>query len=354
MARVSLFSREPGRRLAAALAIVGVCGWFADGTAVAQTGPDASLTRVRLAEISRREIYLPLYGALRKGLFREEGLDVRHELALGPDRTLSALLSGEADIAMAGPETAILMANTSQPATIRIIAALSRFDGTFLVSRRRIAEGAFKWEMLKGRTVMGWRAGSMPGLFFEHVLRRNGIDPQRDIDYQTKVPMPARARVWRDGGADFATFYGLDVARIEREGTGYAVVAVGKAAVPSVYTVFLTTAAYVEKHPEAVQRWANAIQKGLSWAAATTIEDATATVAAFLPRTAPADITAALRRYRALGFWQTDPTVAPQAIADVQTMMIESGIMPPDRRVPYEAVVEPRFAENAKRAAIRR
>ena len=49
--------------------------------------------------------------------------------------------------------------------------------------------------------------------------------------------------------------------------------------------------------------------------------------------------------------WQTDPTVGRDAMDKVQTMMIRSDVMAPKDRVPYETVVEPRFAENAKRAA---
>jgi len=120
-----------------------------------------------------------------------------------------------------------------------------------------------------------------------------------------------------------------------------------------VYTVFLSTADYIRGHPEVVQKWANATQAALTWTEVAPLDEAVATAASFLPQVNRGDLASAIRRYREIRIWQSDATVSPQAIEEVQTMMIESGIVPPDTRLPYDTVVEPRFAEAAKRAAPR-
>ncbi len=306
---------------------------------------------MRLEEIARQDIFLPLYGALGKGFFRREGLEVAHEVTLGPDYTLATLLGGEADVALGGPDLAVISAITAQGEKIKVIAAISRFEGSFLVAHNKIAPDRFRWDAVKGKVLMGWRSGTFPALFFESALRSQHIDPHTDIDYRPNVPYPARMRAWRRKRVDFAAFYLVDAAKLERDGAGYPVVSIGATAGPSVYAVFLATAEYIRGHPDVIQKWANAIQAALRWTASAPLKDLVATAAKYLPRAAPVDLATAYRRYRPLGMWQTDPTVGRDAIAKVQTMMIESDVMPPDKRVAYETVVEPRFAENAKRAA---
>jgi NitT/TauT family transport system substrate-binding protein len=337
------------RRAAIVVPALVLCGAASD--LVAQPAGSQPPVRVAVAQIDRSAMFAPLYGALAGGVFKKHGLDVVVKTTLGPDATMAALLAGEAEIAMAGPEQAVFVANSARAPKVRIVAALSRFDGTFLLSRTKMSPDDFKWDMLKGKTVIAWRRGSAPSLFFEHVLRSNWIDPNADFDYRTAMPVPVRTRTWREGRSDFAVFFEPDVSRFEREGVGYPVASIGKEAGASVYTVFMATVDYIRDHADVVQRFTNAIQEALTWAATVEPDEATKAVASFLPDAAPADIAAAIRRYRAIGFWQTDPTVGRRAIAGIQSMMVESGVMPPDKRVVYEAVVEPRFAENAKRAA---
>lgn len=340
-----------GRRMLKVLTAARTAAIFVSCIAGIPARAQAPAIPVRLAEIARQDIFLPLYGALGKGLFRQEGLSVTSKLTLGPDQTLAALLDGDADIALGGPDIAINSAINAHGETIKVVAAICRFEGSFLVTHEAHAPQSFRWASLKGKSLMGWHSGTLPAVFLESALRRQHIDPQADLRYRPNVPYPARMQLWRARRVDFATFYLTDAARLEREKAGYAVASIGQAAGPSVYTVFLATAAYIRDHPDAIQKWANAIQAALRWTATAPVDDLVAVAARYLPRAAPVDLATAFRRYRPLGIWQTDPTVGRDAIARVQTMLIDSGVMAPDRRVAYETVVEPRFAENAKRAA---
>ena len=339
------------RPAALAIAVLASCVAVAaaDPPAQAQTPP----VRVRLAEIARQDIFLPLYGALDRGFFRREGLDVATKVTLGPDQTLAALLAGDVDIALGGPDMAVSSAINAHGEKVKIIAAISRYEGSYLVAQYKIAPDRFHWESLKGMSLMGWPAGTFPAVFVESGLRNRHIDPYAELTYRPNVPYPARMRLWRQKRFDFATFYLVDVARLEREKAGYAVAPMGAVAGPSVYAVFLATANYIQSHGEVAQKWANAIQAALHWTATAPLKDLVDTAAKYLPRDAAPDLATAFQRYRPLDMWQTDPTVGTEAIAKVQTMMIDSGVMAPDKRVLYETVVEPRFAEQAKRTSQR-
>ena len=319
--------------------------------ALAQRNSGPALTRVTLAQISRLAMFAPLYGAIRNRLFAKHGIEIDLKTTLGPHATMAALLNGEAAIGMAGPEQAVLVARGAANDRVKIIAAISNFDGTFLVSRQKITKNDFRWDMLKGKKVIGWRQGSAPSLYFEQALRSKRINPRADFDYITGTPIPARARAWRGGRGDFGIFFEPRVSQFEKEGVGYPVASVGKAAGPSVYTVFMARADFIERNPDTIQKFAHAIQDALAWTATTEAKEAAKIVAHYLPRAAPEDIATAIRRYRQIGFWKKHPTVERKAISKIQSMMIESGVIRPDKIVRYEAIVAPQFAENAKRLA---
>ena len=45
------------------------------------------------------------------------------------------------------------------------------------MSRQKISKADFKWDMLKGKKIMGKRMASTPQLLFEFALRKNDLDP---------------------------------------------------------------------------------------------------------------------------------------------------------------------------------
>lgn len=53
-------------------------------------------------------------------------------------------------------------------------AQLTQRAGNFLVGRDN--QPNFKWTDLKGKKVLGGRAGGMPQMVFEYILKKNGID----------------------------------------------------------------------------------------------------------------------------------------------------------------------------------
>lgn len=47
--------------------------------------------------------------------------------------------------------------------------------------------------MVKGKEIIGFRQGSNPLVFLETVLRKHGIDPQKDVKLLNQIGIPARA-----------------------------------------------------------------------------------------------------------------------------------------------------------------
>src|SRR5699024_652755 len=143
------------------------------------------VTEVSLAEVTRSVFYTPQYVALEKGFFEEEGLDVELTTTWGGDKTMTALLSDNADIALVGSETSIYV--YCQEATDPAInfAQLTQTDGTFLVGKEEQPD--FSWDDVEDSSFLGQRKGGMPQMVGEFVLKDNGIDPHEDVDLSQNV-----------------------------------------------------------------------------------------------------------------------------------------------------------------------
>lgn len=121
------------------------------------TSDDGELVKVTLNEVAHSIFYAPLYVAIEEGYFEEEGIDLTLVTGFGADKTMTAVLTGEADIGFMGSESSIYtyVQGTNDP--VVNFAQLTQRAGNFVVAREPIEE--FTWDMLKGKEVLGGRAG---------------------------------------------------------------------------------------------------------------------------------------------------------------------------------------------------
>ena len=117
------------------------------------------LTKVILNEVAHSIFYAPQYVAIEKGYFAEEGIDLELVTGFGADKTMTAVLSGEADIGFMGSEASIYVYNQNPDDYIVNFAQLTQRAGNFLVAREAMPD--FKWEDLKGKDVLGGRKGGV-------------------------------------------------------------------------------------------------------------------------------------------------------------------------------------------------
>jgi len=167
------------------------------------------LQKITLAEVAHTLFYAPQYVAIEKGYFEEEGLDIELLLTPGADKVTAAVLSGDADIGFSGSEATIYVYNGGEKDYLKTFAQLTQKDGTFLVSREKYKN--FKLDDLKGKSVIGGRAGGMPEMTFEWALRENGIDPKTDVNIDTSVAFAAMSSAFIGGQGDFVTLFELNV-----------------------------------------------------------------------------------------------------------------------------------------------
>ncbi len=157
--------------------------------------------KVTLNEVAHSIFYAPMYVSIENGYFKEEGIDLTLVTGFGADKTMTAVLSGEADIGFMGSESTVYTYLGETNDYVVNFAQLTQRAGNFLVSRQPIDH--FTWDMLKGKNVLGGRAGGMPELVFEYILKQNSMDPKTDLAIDQSIDFGSTAAAFSGGQGDF-------------------------------------------------------------------------------------------------------------------------------------------------------
>ena len=334
-----MFDRR--RALKTGLATLGSLALAAPFPALAQ-----GKRKVRYNEVVRSVLYVPAYVAIAKGYFADAGIEVSRATGNGGDKTMAALLSNSADIALIGPETTIYVLTGDSPTKVRIFCGLTSTDGFHLLGREKVDK--FDWKMLKGKDILGFRPGSTPLLFFEAAMRQNGIDPQKDVKLVNNVAIPARVGSWLAGQNQYGIFTEPDAAQLELDGKGYFLASIGETVGPADYTAIMATDKYIRENPDIIQGWTNAIYKGQKWTEAAPITEIVKTIEPFFPGVDTRALAAASERYRRLKIWKSTPVIEAKPIEKFQDILTEGHVLDPARRVKYQDLILPEFAAKAK------
>ena len=188
-----------GLCLVLALGLTAGCGKKKDGSdSGAASGASVKVT---LNEVAHSIFYAPMYVAIEEGYFEQEGIDLTLVTGFGADKTMTAVLTDEADIGFMGSESTIYTYAGGTQDYVVNFAQLTQRAGNFLVSRQPIDN--FSWDMLKGSNVLGGRAGGMPEMVFEYILNKNNIDPKNDLAIDQSIDFGSTAAAFSGGQGDF-------------------------------------------------------------------------------------------------------------------------------------------------------
>jgi NitT/TauT family transport system substrate-binding protein len=302
--------------------------------------------KIRYSEVVRAIYYAPTYVAMTKGFFREAGLDVALTTAQGGDKSVAALLSNSVDIALAGPETSIYVQNSDSPTKIPIFGVLTEADGNMLLGREKVDK--FDWQQLKGKEILTIRPGSTPDLFLEAALRKNGIDPIKDLKLVNNLANPARMGSWLAGQNRYAIFQEPEASQLELDGKAHFLTSIAEAVGHLDCTSFMATDKYIRENPQVIQAWSNAIYQAQQWTASAPPSEIAKAVEQFFPGVNQQALIAGIERYRKLNIWKSTPKIDPFSLEKLQDILVQGGVLEPAKRVKFADLMRPEFANAAK------
>ncbi len=311
------------------------CGKDADGT--------SGLTKVTLNEVAHSIFYAPMYVAFEEGYFKEEGLDVTLVTGFGADKTMTAVLAGDADIGFMGSESTIYTYAGGTQDYVVNFAQLTQRAGNFLVAREPIDN--FTWDMLKGKDVLGGRAGGMPEMVFEYILRKNNIDPATDVKIDQSIDFGSTAAAFSGGQGEFTVEFEPHATSLEEKGDGYVVASLGEDSGYVPYTAFSAKKSYLENHSDVIQAFTNALQKGMDYVQEHSPEEIAKTIAPQFEGTSLETLTTIVKRYYDQDTWKENLIFEENAFSLLQNILEDSGVL--EERVPYSDLVNTDFARKA-------
>lgn len=291
--------------------------------------------KVTLAEVAHTIFYAPQYVAVEKGYFREVGIDIELILTAGADKVTAAVLSGDADIGFCGSEGTIYVYNAKEKDYLKTFAQLTQKDGSFLVSREKIDN--FTLNDLKGKSVIGGRAGGMPEMTFEWALKQNGINPKNDLEIDTSIAFAAMGGAFISGQGDFVTLFEPNALEIEQQGYGYVVASIGELGGVVPYTSYSARGSYIEKNSELISNFTKAIQKGLDFVHNSSDKEVAEAILSQFPDTSLNDLEKVVARYRKIDAWPKTTKFSEESFDHLQDIMIDNGVL--NNKVSYDKLI---------------
>ena len=322
--------------LAAMLLMVAVSGCGKESK------PEGGGTKVVLNEVAHSIFYAPMYVAIEEGYFKDAGIELTLVTGFGADKTMTAVLTGEADIGFMGSESTIYTYVGGTEDYVVNFAQLTQRAGNFLVSRQPVEN--FQWDMLKGKNVLGGRAGGMPEMVFEYILSKNGIQPS-EVKIDQSIDFGSTAAAFSGGQGEFTVEFEPHATMLEQKGEGYIVASLGEASGYVPYTSFSAKKSYLEKNKETVQAFTDALQKGMDYVQKHTPEEIAKVIAPQFPETDMKTLTTIVERYYNQDTWKENLIFEKDAFDLLQNILQDSGVL--EKKVPYEKLVTAEFAETA-------
>ena len=298
---------------------------------------------IRVNEVTHSVFYAPLYIAINKGYFAEEGLEIELTNGGGADKSMTALTSGSADIGLMGPEAAIYVVKQGKKDAPKVFGQLTKRDGSFIIGRTPNPD--FTLADMQNKEILGGRKGGVPAMTLEYALKQAGLIDGQNITINYDVAFNNMTAAFIGGTGDFVTAFEPSASDIENANKGYILASVGELAGEVPYTAFMANESYLTKNPEKINKFLRAVIKGYNFLVTADIDDVVEAIAPSFLGTTNASLKKALQAYIAIDAWVDTPAMKTTAYNNLVTIMMDAGEL--DVAVDFNKVIDNSYAEKA-------
>lgn len=290
---------------------------------------------IRINEVTHSIFYAPLYVAINNGYFEEYGYKIELTNGGGSDASMTALLSGSADVALLGPETGVYVNAQGKDDAPVIFGQLTKKDGSFLVGK--VNEPNFSWTNLQGKHVIAGRKGGSPAMSLQLAIEKNGLNINTDLNFDLGVAFNMTVGAFTGGTADYVTVFEPTASELVKEGKGYIVASVGQESGEIPFTCFMANSSYINKNPEKIENFLKAIKKAYNFIMTSDIDDVVDSLRPSFNTSTDESIKASILSYKSIDAWCSSPVMTEQSYNNLLDMLENAGEL--TQRVAFNKVV---------------
>ena len=281
---------------------------------------------IRLNEVTHSVFYAPLYLAINLGYMEDEGITIEITNGGGSDASMTALLSGNADMALMGPETVVYVeagGSTNHPV---VFGQLTKKDGCFLISKTPIENFDFSTDLL-GKTAIIGREGGMPAMTFEWICNNVDVYNETDVSLDKSTAFNMMASVFESTDAEFCTMFEPTASEFVSAGKGYYVASVGEHSGEIPYTCFMAYPKYIKNNKEQVLGFLKAIKKAYIYLTTNSSTDVAKALKPSFDGTSEASLAAAVEKYIEIDAWSSSPAMSKDSFSRLLSVLKNAGTL---------------------------
>ena len=182
-------------------------------------------------------------------------------------------------------------------------------------------------------------------MVFEYILKKNGLDPVNDLTIDQSISFGLTAAAFTSSAADYTIEFEPFATTLEMEGSGAVVASLGTESGYVPYTAYSARKSYLKQHPEVIQSFTNAIQKGLDYVNSHSSEEIAKVISPHFKETPVDKLALIVDRYKSQDTWKENLIFERSSFELLENILEEAGEL--QTRVPYENLVTTEFAEQA-------
>ncbi|MEG1581578.1 MAG: ABC transporter substrate-binding protein [Clostridia bacterium] len=278
---------------------------------------------IRLNEVTHSIFYAPLYLAMNLGFMEEEGMKINLTSGGGSDGSMAALLSGNSDMALLGPETVVYVTSQGSTNHPMIFGQLTKRDGSFLVSRTN--ETNFDWSKLENKYVIGGRRGGLPAMTLEYIVNSRGLKNGTNITLNLDLAFDMVVPTFKSGTGDYCTMFEPTASDYQAKGNGYIVASLGEVSGEIPYTCFMASPKFLNNNPDKIKGFLRAIKKAYAYIQTHSSEEVANGLKASFSTTSLELIISSVNSYKRIDAWMSSPAMTEASFNRLLEVIKNSG-----------------------------
>ncbi|MBO7527520.1 MAG: ABC transporter substrate-binding protein [Clostridia bacterium] len=302
-------------------------------------GETTTLDTIKVNEVTHSIFYAPFYVAINNGYFADENIQIELTNGGGADASMSAILSGDADIGLMGPEASIYVIQGNSNDKPVVFGQLTKRDGSFIVAKHEYAN--FTLADMVGKEIIGGRQGGVPAMTLEYCIKEAGLQIGTDagkVNLNTSVAFANTASVFESTDAEFCTLFEPTASELCKTKGYHIVASVGEISGEVPYTCFQTKQSYYQNNPYLCEKFLRAVYRGYRFLKNATVDEMYTALSPSFSGVSKDSIVTSINSYVASDAWVNNPAMTTSAFDRLQSIIQSAGYL--DSKADFGMVVD--------------